>query len=275
MKQLLVLDHSTASLVDTKFLIKYYKHIMDPLDPRNDGSHVHDCYEFYFNLSGNVSFFVNNRLYPIKKGDIIFTRPGDIHFCVYHEKTLHEFFCLWISAEETSCITEFTENFFKDNFYSCYDHCEEISDILFRLDSASKKDNKLAQTAEILNFLLFLDEKRNDHPILPPSSLPLEIQRIVDDINDNFTEIRSVTDILERHYISQATLNRRFRKYMQISPRVFLETKKLTYAKKLLAAGASVTDACFQAGFSDCSHFISVFKQKFGETPYKYKCKCK
>ena len=136
MKQLLVLDHSTASLVDTKFLIKYYKHIMDPLDPRNDGSHVHDCYEFYFNLSGNVSFFVNNRLYPIKKGDIIFTRPGDIHFCVYHEKTLHEFFCLWISAEETSCITEFTENFFKDNFYSCYDHCEEISDILFRLDSA-------------------------------------------------------------------------------------------------------------------------------------------
>ena len=75
--------------------------------------------------------------------------------------------------------------------------------------AASKKDNQLAQTAEILNFLLFLDEKRNDHPILPPSSLPLEIQRIVDDINDNFTEIRSVTDILERHYISaESSLNK-------------------------------------------------------------------
>ena len=273
MKQLLVLDRTAASLADTKFLIKYGKYIMDPSDPHIDGSHVHDCYEFYFNLSGNVSFFVNNRLYPIKKGDIIFTRPGDIHFCVYHEKTLHEFVCLWISADETSSITEFTEKFFKENFYSCGEHCDKISDILFRLDSASKEDNKLAQTAELLNFLLFLAEKRNEHPILPPSSLPIEIQRIVDDINENFTEIRSIADILDRHYISQATLNRRFRKYMQISPRVFLEMKKLAYAKQLLSAGASVTDACFQAGFSDCSHFISVFKRKFGETPYKYKIK--
>ncbi len=275
MKQLIVLDRTPASLADTRFLIKYAKHIIDPSDPRIDGSHVHDCYEFYFNLSGNVSFFVNNRLYPIKKGDIIFTRPGDVHFCVYHEKTLHEFVCFWISADDASCVTEFTEKFFKENFYSCCDHCDEIADILFKLDSASKKDNRLAETAELLNFLLFLAEKRKEQPVTPPSSLPIEVQRIVNDINENFKEIRSIGDILERHYISQATLNRRFRKYMQISPRVFLETKKLAYAKQLLSAGASVTDACYQAGFSDCSRFISIFKRKFGETPYKYKCKCK
>jgi AraC-like DNA-binding protein len=58
-----------------------------------------------------------------------------------------------------------------------------------------------------------------------------------------------------------------------MSPHTFLEEKKLAYAKQLLMGGASVTDACFGAGFSDNSHFISVFKRKFGETPYKYKSK--
>ena len=39
----------------------------------------------------------------------------------------------------------------------------------------------------------------------------------------------------------------------------------------LLLAIATVTEACYNAGFSDSSRFIAKFKEKFGMTPLKYK----
>ena len=184
-----------------------------------------------------------------------------------------EYFCLWISTEDGSPTAEFIEKNFKENFFSCEKSCDDISALLFKICEGTDTDDRFEETVNLLQCLLLLSEKREGDSIAPPSILPIEIQRIVDDINENFADIRSVADILERHYISQATLNRRFKKYIKVTPRAFLESKKLAYAKLLLSAGASVTDACFRSGFSDCSHFISVFKRKFGYTPYKYKSK--
>ena len=45
----------------------------------------------------------------------------------------------------------------------------------------------------------------------------------------------------------------------------------MALAEKLLRIDISVTDACYRAGFSDCSRFILCFKKKFGKTPLKYK----
>ena len=38
-------------------------------------AHVHEECEIYINLSGDVSFMVENRLYPVSYGNIIITRP--------------------------------------------------------------------------------------------------------------------------------------------------------------------------------------------------------
>ena len=273
MKQQLVLDRSAVSLGETKYHLRYRKEYIDPYDPRIDGSHIHDQYELYVNLSGDVSFFINNKLYQVKRGDVIFTRAGDVHFCVYNKPTLHEHFCLWITADESSAVTDFIERNFKKNFISCGELFDGILELLFKMNKALPNEDRFTDTLNLLQLLSALSEKREEQAIIPQSILPIELQRIVDDINENFAEMNSLNDILKRHYISQATLNRRFRKYMQISPRAFLEDKKLAYARQLLLCGASVTEACFSAGFSDCSRFIAIFKRKFGDTPYKYKSK--
>ena len=127
------------------------------------------------------------------------------------------------------------------------------------------------QTVALFDLVSYLCEKESQEKCAPIETMPPEMQEIVDDINENFAEILHVGDIFERHYISRATLNRRFRKYLHVSPREFLEAKKLSYAKKLLSKGCSVTEACMLSGFSDCSYFIAVFKKKFGSTPLKYK----
>ena len=51
-------------------------------------SHIHNECEIYINLSGDVSFVVENKVYPIVPGSIIITRPGEYHHCVYHSNAL-------------------------------------------------------------------------------------------------------------------------------------------------------------------------------------------
>lgn len=42
-------------------------------------------------------------------------------------------------------------------------------------------------------------------------------------------------------------------------------------AKVLLLSGATVTEACYGAGFGDYSHFIADFRREVGVTPAKFR----
>ena len=266
-----VLDSSTLKNEGLRYHIRYRNSYTEPDDPQLDESHIHSCYEIYFNLSGDVSFWVNNRLYPIKSGDMIVTRPGDVHLCVYHSACVHEHFCLWLELPEGSPAYEYMKGFFSGNYYSFGEEKSRPAKLLSSLKRQSKNGEVFLQTATFFELLAFLGERWSDHSAPIPELLPQEMQKIIDDLNENFAAFHNVCDIVEKYYVSQATLNRWFRKYLHISPREFLEAKKLSYSKKLLSEGSSVTEACMLSGFSDCSHYIAVFKKKFGETPFRYK----
>ena len=48
------------------------------------------------------------------------------------------------------------------------------------------------------------------------------------------------------------------------------DARRLAAAKMMLEQGASVQETCAACGFSDYSHFIALFKRKFGTTPFQY-----
>ena len=102
-------------------------------------------------------------------------------------------------------------------------------------------------------------------------TIPSELQHILSQIDEDPAAVGTVSDLAKAHFISPSTLNRWFRQYLQVSPREYLESKKMARAIKLLDNGASVITTCFRSGFSDCAHFIRLFKRKFGQTPLQYK----
>ena len=268
-----VLNKTAVSAKDIRYRVRYKKIYELPDDPKHDDSHIHSCYEIYFNLDGDVSFWVNNRLYPIKKGDIIATRPGDVHMCVYHSPSVHEHFCLWIELDSEGAAEQYMKEFFNNKHYSFGEKADILAKLFFELHRQNDGGEVFLQTVALFSVFAMLGESHAKSTAKADEMMPPEMQRIVDDLNENFAEFKAVKEITERYYISQATLNRYFRKYLHISPREYLEAKKLANAAKLLANGNTVTEACMLSGFSDCSHFIAVFKKKFGETPLKYKNK--
>lgn len=260
------------SLEGVRFEIRHANGFVRLDDPNIDESHIHNSYEIYVNVSGNISFLVENRLYSIRSGDAVITRPGEMHLCIYRSACIHEHFCLWIDVPEDSSLLSFLNKPGFCNLCSPDDETrQQMLDLLYRLDKLSRQNNReLGQTACFLQLLSLFD-----NPMEPErdnrGTMPGELQRMLDYINEHYREIQHVREICDLFYISPSTINRLFRKYIHLSPREFLESKKLACAQQLLSRDLTVSQVCLQCGFSDCSHFIAVFKKKFGETPYKYK----
>jgi len=253
-----------------RYGLSHKKEFLTPDDPKLDPLHIHETLEIFLNVDSNVSFLVNNRLYPVKNGEALISRANELHVGIFNEAKVHEYFCLWIEADEGSPVFDFLK---RENYSSRFAFDtgmeEQLIELFFRLDKYINESNELGKTACFLQIMSVLNEYKNASDAT--EAIPSDLQVILDDINENFASMKSVDDIIKNRFISAATLNRRFREYVHLSPKKFLDSKKLSYAARLLSDGASVTDACLAAGFSDCSHFIVLFKKKFGETPSKYK----
>ncbi|MBQ8408185.1 MAG: helix-turn-helix domain-containing protein [Clostridia bacterium] len=265
------LSQKSELIPNLHFSLRYYNEFVTLGDESIEPAHIHDCFEIFFNLGNDVSFLVNNKLYPVGRGDAVISKINDIHVCIYQKSCLHTYFCLWIDAEDTAPIKNILNKIAIEPLLTFDDETKElIRNVLFSLDASCKDDElELMKNALLLQLLTLFDKRQN--AISDFAYIPEPLQRILDDINDNFAEIRHVNDILDHHFVSSATLNRWFRRYIHLSPREFLESKKLSHAASLLASGKSVTEACMRSGFSECSYFIGRFKKKFGETPLKYK----
>lgn len=234
-------------------------------DPDIEPLHIHEYVEIFFNVSSDVSFLINNNLYPVKQGEAVVSRANELHVCIYNSSGEHSYFCLWIDAPAESPLLEFL----KSKEGSPLFELDDRERMLAFLECIAEPKSRLEQNAAFLGLLAMFDRSGKDAGA--SKKLPEGLQRILDDLRESFAEIKGVAEIAEAHFVSTATLNRWFRKYIHSSPREYLESLKLSQAAKLLSSGESVTEACMRSGFSDCSHFIALFKKKFGETPLKYK----
>jgi AraC-like DNA-binding protein len=275
-KNLPQLNETISALSGMRFSIVYNNKYQKMDDPDADPLHVHNYLEIFINVSSDISFWVNNNLYPVPVGDAIISCPGDIHMGIFQKSSVHEHVCIWVDADFASPIFSFLQ---KEDFCPLFSFDEktkkELQSLVFSLlDICEKEGSELEKTAYLLRILAIF-EKKTSHDTTAQAEIPEPLQNILDDIHENFSDIRSVNDILTSHFVSSATLTRWFRKHLHSSPRDYLESVRLSHAAVLLSNGYSVTEACMHSGFSDCSHFIVLFKKKFGETPLKYKKKVK
>lgn len=253
-----------------QYHFEYQERQYQPKDPSSEPPHIHDSLEIYVNISGEVSFLVNDRLYPVQKGDVVISRPGEVHICISNKKQIHKNFCFWVSYTESSPLFAFTKHLDFQSFYRFSDKKrQELLDILYQFNEAETSKLEPTRTYCFFRLLTFLSEAQNKHVPEHPA-MSGNMQRVLEHIHNHFLDIRNIQDIADATHLSCSTLNRLFHNHLQVTPHKFVEALKLSYAQKLLLEGYSVTDACERSGFSDCSRFISIFRERFGQTPLQY-----
>ena len=91
---------------------------------------------------------------------------------------------------------------------------------------------------------------------------------ILDYLNENYMLDLSMKEIASYTGRSLATFKRDFAKVSDLTPQKWIIKRRLEAARDLILSGKKkVTEACFDVGFKNLSHFSKIYKEAYGAAP--------
>lgn len=232
--------------------------------------HAHNSFEIYFNLSGNVSFIANDKIYKISKGTLIITSPYEYHHCIFHDNREHEHYCMNFSLNNSSNLfKQFTDE--TRTFVSLSPAAIVSVESHFKSLLNSSPDSELDCLCNFFRILQIIKNISKVHSEIDSlDNLPDNLQKALEIINAEYQHQITVSYLASELFMSVNTLERYFKQHLNISPKEYIMRKKLSYALYLLNDNQSISTVAAQSGFSDTSNFIQNFKRTFGKTPRQY-----
>lgn len=126
-------------------------------------------------------------------------------------------------------------------------------------------EKQAQQELLFLQLLLLLRQGRHDEQ---SSDQEARLHRLLDWLNDHYSEEIDWEALADRFSLSLRTLHRQMKQQTGITPQRYLNRLRLLQARHLLRhSEARITDIAFQCGFGDSNHFSTLFKREFGCAP--------
>ncbi len=98
------------------------------------------------------------------------------------------------------------------------------------------------------------------------------IAEAIDFISSHFQDPLTLQNVLEHTSMSRATFSRHFPQFTGQSFTTFLQQFRLEYSRRLLIeSNCSITEAAFEAGFQNLSHFNRLFRKRWSQTPREFR----
>ena len=252
--------------------------------PLRTDMHLHEAYEIYLFFKGDVDYFVENKRYHLKQHDMFIFNNRELHAPSVLSDMIYDRYVIHFPAKliQTLCTPEC-------NLLSCFDNraigegnLRKLSPVQFdnlvglfdkiydTLDDDSIYSNIMTLSA-ILEILVVVNNIY-DNPVSYPQkdSLSPVISNIIEYINQNFENDLSLNTIAQQYFLDKSYLCRKFKTECGVTLHQYIVSKRLLYAKKLLANGVNVTEVCLSSGFNNYSNFMRAFKKHVGITPMMY-----
>ena len=284
---------NTSSILETKIEDKFYvlKSENDGKKNRNLKKEIDTSFiQFHFVSEGQAIFSFNNGAYkmsvnkgkyivlynPIKNLPLnaVISPKSNVLSVLISIKKFHKLF-----SEDSNNI-----QFLKDeNANQKYYYENKISNPIFlvlnelkRFDINSSTKN-LFLKAKIYELFSHLYNRNRDLnieqcPFLTKEENFKKIKKAKDIIIKNMTDPPSLVELSEEINLSLKKLKEGFKKIYGKPVYQFLIEYKMELAKKLLSENDyNVNEVSLKLGYSNASHFITAFKNKYGLTPKNFK----
>ena len=241
---------------------------------------------FAFISSGKKMWKTIYHSYEVDKGDILFVKKGAN---LTHQFFEDEFCAIFIFIPD-----DFIQGFLKKHAYLLDTSQKDLSaqDAVLRVDrdellesyyhsiqsylALSEKPNEQLQLLKFEELLLSLFSNKmhqdlTDYFISLCQDQKYHMSRVME---ENFAYNLSMEDYSQLCHMSLSTFKKTFKEYYNTTPAAWLQLRKLDLARHLVLTSASaISQISLECGFEDASHFIRVFKQKYGLTPLQYRQK--
>lgn len=247
--------------------------------------HYHDVYEIYYLLEGRRNYFIQNKTYPVVKGDIVLINIQDIHKTMDSHHSSHERILIYFQRDFIAPVMEEEEI----DLLDCFQKKQKVirlkiseqsfvqSILLKMVDEDRKKPIGYMTYERILlaELLLFINrhvEQINEETSAYNSQLHRKMSEIAQYLMDNYMNKLSLKSVADEFYITPCHLSRAFKKTTGFTFIEYLNSIRVKEAQKLLKeTRKSVMQISEMTGFESQTHFGRVFKGITGLSPLQYR----
>lgn len=238
--------------------------------------HTHNYYEYFIITSGQIYHIVNGKTTLLPTGSAVFIRPEDCH--KYRIAECED--CEMINVSFRTSHLEDALRFFDNSATGKLLEGREPPTITLSASqiSALKKKHAMLNVSPSKNSLIILlktllidvvayflldYEQQNSETFL---------QSVLAKMNTPENIEEGVPALVRISGFSHGHLCRLMKKEMDTTPVKYVNNLRLQYAANLLTSTTKdVLSIAMELGFSSLSHFITIFRQKYGISPSKYR----
>lgn len=244
--------------------------------------HYHDFNKILILLKGNINYTIEGKTYSLKPYDIVLVNEGEIHKAAFLNDCEYERIIIYV-------LPQFI-NTYRDNNYnlsSCFERAKKEHSNVLRIPSMEKSklyqvclelvhslnDNDFArelyQKILFLEFMIQLNRTAlsNHVNFMDSENSNAKLVEILEFINAHLTEDITIDSLAQNFYLNRFYLMHFFKAETGYTIGNYITEKRLMLAKNLVAAGNSITDACYNSGFKNYSTFSRAFKKAYHTVP--------
>lgn len=175
-------------------------------------------------------------------------------------------------AEHISVQGDFDYNLLVKDRVLCAQESTEFRDVYQRiltLLAYDRRDKKYILDLLGQEMVYYMLQTKGARQLL--SSVPQSpVNRAIRLMEQAYASPVSIQQIADELGMSEAAFSQYFKKITGQNPKAFLTELRMEKAR-VLVGQTSVTDAAMELGYDNISHFIALFKARFGVTPGQYK----
>lgn len=240
--------------------------------------HTHNYYEYFLITSGQIYHIVNGKTSLLGAGEAVFIRPEDCH--KYRIAECED--CEMINVSFRTSHLEDALRFFDNSATGKLLEGREPPTITLSASqiSALKKKHTMLNVSPSKNglivllktllidvvayFLMEYEQQSNASETF--------LQSVLAKMNTPENIEEGVPALVRISGFSHGHLCRLMKKEMDTTPVKYVNNLRLQYAANLLTSTTKdVLSIAMELGFSSLSHFITIFRQKYGISPSKYR----
>lgn len=259
--------------------------------------HSHSQYELYFFHGGECKYLINNQIYDLGPGDILFLDGLDLHKAHVtgnkedYERSVIHFSPEWI----TPVLKELNALFLLDTFKYLHhgllhtlvvEETHEMENLITKLSWLSQtnetnKEAALEAEAKVLLIqLLFMVHKLDKTTLVELNEAKgnkyFYAEKIASYLQKHFKDLISIDDISKELNLSPSYVSHTFKESTGYTVMQYLMDYRLIQAKYLIEVSGenkTIKEISRECGFESDAHFNRFFKKKIGATPNEYKKK--
>lgn len=247
--------------------------------------HIHDSYELYYFIAGDVTYNIEGQTYKLSPHDLLVINSKELHRPYFDSCMCYERIVVHFNPDIISLFNSLDYNIlhYFENRKLGYSNRIDGSKVLLEgihvllsqmkyWSSLNNSEGYIMIKTLFIQLLIKLNRifVDNKNLLISNSQYDEKVLDILEFINQNLKEKISLDLLQKKFFVNKYYLCHMFKKNTGFTVFEYITYKRIMKAKELLKSHIPTTQACSESGFEDYSNFYKVFKKLVGVSPRRF-----